>query len=215
MQIGDPKYKKCPSCGFLNKYYPGPYFVNYYGFHEWSDGYTFQELPSLKKTKLKRCGSCKKFYWHYTMGGNGSLGVDDQVDAIDFYLAKYRNDRFISWIYKKKNIFYLRTLLWREFNHHFRNFPHYTSNNTREEFSYNQEKVYIENIKALIDMVNSGCKMDLIHKVELYRNIGDFENATNLLNTINDPKLMDAKEKMMDAILSKNKNIILLKKPNR
>ena len=87
MQIGNPNYKTCPHCGAKEEYFPGPYFVNVYELTEWSDGVTFQELPSLEETELQQCYTCNQFYWFTHKGGG--LPLEGYLKAAKYFEKEY------------------------------------------------------------------------------------------------------------------------------
>ena len=124
MQIGKPAYKKCTHCDKNIEYYPHPFFVNFYGLTEWSDGETFSEIPSLKLSKLQKCLNCNKFFWFNQM--LGGMSFYDYIEALSFFESKYSKKSLINIIlsWRNKNrLLYIRLNILRSYNTRYRIHP--------------------------------------------------------------------------------------------
>jgi len=70
-----------------------------------------------------------------------------------------------------------------------------------------KHKEFVDNAKALIQLIEESSDDNIFLKAELYRNIGDFINAMNLLNKIEDS---DRKSILMNEIKEKNSNVVII-----
>lgn len=211
MQIGEPSYKKCPYCGQKNEYFSGPFFVNFYGLTEWSDGETFRELPSLKETKLQKCDSCNQFYWFKQKLGGMSL--EEYIQAIEYYENEFSKNTLINFINRLKNkrrLLYIRLNILRRYNDQFRVHPLSKGESIQSHKPKVYEAEFIDNAKSLIGLLTE-IKPDFHFLIaELYRNIGEFEKAKEALGKLSDG---DLKKLLLIEIEHKNCNVIIIKQP--
>jgi hypothetical protein len=211
MQIGSPSYKKCPHCSVENEYYSGPYNVCYYGLTEWSDGETFEELPSLKKTKLQKCESCGKFYWFSQMGGG--MSAEDYSEALDYFVELYSKKNLLNLILSSRNkrrIFYIRLNILRSYNDRIRIHPLSKKGDEKKTMSEEDKIVFINNAIELIELLKMLEPENHFLIAELYRNIGSFEEATIELNKVSD---VNYKRILLTEIVNKNCDVIIIKQP--
>ncbi len=211
MQIGEPSYKKCPHCGKKNEYYKGPFFIHYYGLTEWSDGKTFEELPSLKKSKLQKCDSCNQFYWFARkMGG---MSFDDYVEAAAYFEEKYLKlslTNLIHWLRNKQRLIYIRLNILRTYNDQIRIHPLSNDYIQREPIPDEKKEIFIKNAKRLIKFLVSVNSDDYFLIAELYRNLGEFEKAKEVLNKLTNS---DKKELLLREIELKNRDVVTIQQP--
>lgn len=206
MQVGDSKFKKCPHCGHKNRYFVGPFYVNFYGWFIWSDGEKFSEQPRLKKDWLQICDSCKSFYWHRRNGRIGKISFDDYVRALDFYKKIYETNPLKYWLFKNR-LLYIRLAIWRSYNDYFRVYP--VSMISKEQVINDDEskRVYTENARELIKLMGRKNDQNALYVAELYRNIDDFGNAKMTLERVRDRKYDQVKNQMLIEITNRSSRV--------
>lgn len=210
MDIGEPSYKKCPHCKKKLEYYNGPYFTHYYGLTEWSDGATFEEMPSLKETKLQKCNFCNNFYWYSQMDCN--MAFKDYCDAIIYFEKLYSRKTFIDFIFpslKGKRLLYIRLNILRKCNDKIRTPPLSNVPNKRT-FNENEKSIFINNAIKLIELLKKIEPSNHFLLAELYRNIGSFEESKAELNKVSDDK---KKRLLLKAIEKRNCDVITIIAP--
>ena len=214
MQIGKPAYKKCPHCGKNIEYYPHPFFVNFYGLTEWSDGETFSEIPSLKLSKLQKCLYCNKFFWfNQKLGG---MSFYDYIEALSFFESKYSKKSLINIIlsWRNKNrLLYIRLNILRSYNTRYRIHPLTKKNHEPYEAIEDDNvdhEIFLENAKKLIDLLRELDPNNYFLVAELYRNLGLFEESKNILNYVNDE---NKKSLLLKEIDKNNRNVIIVLQP--
>jgi ribosomal protein L32 len=206
MQIGDPKIKICPNCGHENIYYPGPFFVHLSRHIVWSDGVQSRETPSLKESRLQKCPNCHKFYWHKRK--LGGLSFTEYLDALNIYEKKYIIKQRIFKEYRDR-VIYIRFNIWRTYNSFLRPHP-YQEECEPVKVNINQDwtKAYIKNAKELIKLLSTDNK-NTLYIAELYRNIGDFDNAKNTLERLKDDESKQIKDVLLKEIALKNEKTVI------
>jgi tetratricopeptide (TPR) repeat protein len=212
MQIRKPSYKKCPYCGHKNEYYSGPFPVYYLGLTEWSDGETFHEVPSLKKTKLQKCDSCNQFYWFKQI--SGGLSFEDYVQAAAHFEYEYSemtiNNR-INRLRNKKRLLYIRLNILKKYNDQIRIHPLTNGHTIKKTIPPYKKEVFTKNVKVLIDLLNDIKSNDYFLFAELYRYIGDFDKAKEALKKLRES---NKKQLLLKAIELENREVITIKQPN-
>lgn len=206
MQIGKPSYKKCPHCEQQIAYYSGPYFLHSYEFIEWSDGETFEYLPSLKNTNLQKCDSCNKFYWFtQKLGG---MSFEDYVQAAEYFENKYSVKKSINFIYRlrnKKRLIYIRTNILRKYNDQIRIHPLSKGDKIKTPISIEKKIIFENNSKVLIDLLTEIKSDDFFLLAELNRNIGNFEESKRILDQLPN---CNKKDLLLKEIKIKNCDVI-------
>jgi len=224
MRVGEPKYKKCPGCGEMDSYYPGPYFFHIYGAIEWSDGKVFSSLPATEIKRLHICESCKNFYWHWRYYAlDLDLSFNENVRALIFFQRIYGRITLKNLLFKpfyNDRLFYIRISIWHSFNNRFREFPENYRCPRKPQSNLNDQiesdlhrQIYDDNAKELIRLMRSNREDYLMLKAELYRNIGEFETALEVINRVKTEKYLDAKNKIIREINLENKNTIIIEQP--
>jgi hypothetical protein len=216
MQIGESSYKQCPECGKMIEFYPGPFFVHYYGLTEWSDGETFQELPSLKETNLQRCPHCNKFYWYKKK--LGGLTFYEYYEALLFFETKYSKKSLIDSIFpkldkyyqKKQNLLYIRLCILRKFNDRIRIHPLANHNIKNDPIPERDKIIFLENATNLINLLKELEPNNHLLIAELYRNLGLFEKSKNALNNVKDENI---KRLLLNEINKHNRDVVIIKQP--
>jgi hypothetical protein len=187
-------------CGAISTYYPGPYFVNHYGLTKWSDGETFETLPSFKKSKLQKCDDCNQFYWHTRTGGGMSL--EDYLAASEYFQQKFSVPSISNYILarcNKKRLLYIRLEILRQLNDSIRVHPLRRENDlslirdklngaTRADslasdigdgrrMTDEQREIFIENARLMLPLLKDVEPHNHLLISELHRNLGDFQMA--------------------------------------
>jgi hypothetical protein len=209
MQIGQPSYRKCYHCGKKSEYYSGPFFVHHYGLTEWSDGETFQEIPSLKKTELQRCCFCNNFIWFSQM--LGVMTFKDYCDALIFYENLYSKKTIISRLFSTRNknrLLYIRLNILRSYNDRIRIHPLSNGKKESKPINENDKIIFIDNAKKLIELLRILEPDNHFLIAELYRNIGSFEDSK-----VEAVKICDENKKrlLLREIENKNQDVIIIK----
>ena len=217
MIMHEPSNIKCPHCEADFPVHDKPFFVHIYGFTEWSDGETFNELPSIKTSDLQRCDSCKGFFIYSTkMGG---LSVADCLDAITYFKEEYKKSAShdssseekekIKFNYQQR-IRSLRIQILRGYNNSIRKHP---LNNFSEEplpFSEPDRIIFLQSAKALLDLLLELDSTDYLLRAELNRNLGLFEDAQAEVNKLSNEKV---KAILLKEINTKNRDVVVIDSP--
>lgn len=208
MQIGKPSFKKCPACREQHRYYRGPFFVNLYPYTKWSDGETFNELPSLNKTKLQICQHCNTFFWFKQM--LGGLSFNEYYSALLFFEKKYSKKNIINLILARQNmrkLLYIRLCILRKYNDRIRVFPFENYNDKVDKIPENDTTIFIDNARNLICLLKELQPKNYFLISELYRNIGKFEESKKVLFNEKDE---NKKSLLMTEINKRNSNVIII-----
>ncbi|MEI6265931.1 MAG: hypothetical protein WCP74_12595 [Sphingobacteriia bacterium] len=211
MQIGSPSYRKCPHCGKKIEYYSGPFFVHYHGLTEWSDGETFEELPSLKVTELQKCYFCNNFFWFRQM--LGGMHFKDYCDALIFFEKLYSKKTIIDFVFpnrNKKRLLYIRLNILRKYNDRIRIHPLSNGEKKAKPIHENDKNIFINNAIELIELLKILEPDNNFLISELYRNIGSFEESKAELNKVYDE---NKKRLLLREIENKNRDVIIIKQP--
>jgi hypothetical protein len=211
MQIGRLTFRRCPHCGKNIEYSSGRFFVQLYGLTEWSDGETFEELPSLKKTELQKCHFCNNFFWfRQKLGG---MQFKDYCDALIFFEKLYSKKTIINFLFpnrNKKRLLYIRLNILRKYNDKIRVHPLSKGEKIAEPIDENDKNIFINNANKLIELLKIFEPDNNFLISELYRNIGLFEESKALLNKVYD---VNKKNLLLKEIENKNRDVIIIKQP--
>jgi hypothetical protein len=211
MQIGRLIFRKCPHCGKNIEYSSGRFFVHYYGLTEWSDGETFEELPSLKKTELQKCHFCNNFFWfRQKLGG---MQFKEYCDALIFFEKLYSKRTIINFIFSNRNknrLLYIRLNILRKYNDKIRVHPLSKGEKIAEPIHENDKNIFISNAIKLIELLKIFEPDNNFLISELYRNIGLFEESKAELNKVHDE---NKKNLLLREIENKNRDVIIIKQP--
>jgi tetratricopeptide (TPR) repeat protein len=209
IQTGKPSYKKCANCGYKNECYSRSFVDHNYRLTEWSDGESFQEVPSLKKTKLHKCGSCHQFYWNKR--GLGGLSFDDYVQAAAYFEYEYSEmtlNNFINRPRNKKRLLHIRLKILQRYNDQLRIPLLSNGEPIKKTIPIYKKEHFTNNIKLLIDLLTDTKSNDYFLIAELYRNMGNFEKAKAALDKLSQS---NKKEQLLKEIELKNRDVILIK----
>jgi len=211
MQIGNPSYKKCPHCRESNEYYFGPFFVNLYGYTEWSDGEIFQQLPSFEKTELQKCNSCNQYYWFTQY--LGGLSFENYVEAAKYFQEEYSKKSIANLLFKNRNkrrLLYIRLHILRRYNDTIRIHPLNERIDNKKIKSEYERLIFAENAKHLIHLLKIFKPNNHLLIAEIYRNLGEFKKAKNEITKLNDVTI---KELILTHIENENRDVITIKQP--
>ena len=199
MILNNAEIVACPFCG-KKKELLSLVSGNTFGSILWSDGKHIS--PMLPKVSpVQKCPRCRKYYIYYKQPTQtadhesfttGDLSYKEWKEAFAQFKADLTLD---NW---DKSLIYMRLI--QAFNDHYYRGPApaiYTRESVppEEEFSY-IEKIIIEFIKSTEWKYNS----NLLLKAELYREIGDFSQCKQTLNTIDISCLDDYERNIFKGI---------------
>ena len=200
---------KCPNCGNLLKK-ESLMSGNVIGAKIFSDGKRIApmlpEFPDLTK-----CKKCDTIFWLSKLKEIGSYDLDDKMssnweheDYADFLdiedYFKALNDNLAENMQEE---LFIRKRIWRAYNDRIRN----GKNLFIDE---NDEMKWRENCNKLLSLFDQSDLNQKIMTAELHRNLGDFDNCINLINSIDKDDLNWIKEKIINECTRKNKWVIEL-----
>jgi hypothetical protein len=187
--------------------------VNSFGSVLFSDG---MELGKRSQgfPKIIKCIKCKKYYW---LNDNNKLGEYNKYDKnINSEWKKATEAQFLSLnqyieavdsqtFNNKEEECYLRIRLWWKFNDRIRN-----RKNNNVLFRNNKDKIiYESNCIRLIEIFDEGSK-EKIMKAEAFRNLENFIECNNILETIIEENYIWIKDLIKKECERKNKFVIQL-----
>ena len=199
MILNNAEIVACPFCG-KKKELLSLVSGNTFGSILWSDGK--QISPMLPKVSpVQKCPRCRKYYLYYKQPTKtadhesfttGNLSYKEWKEAFVQLIAEPTLDDH------DKSVIYMHLI--QAFNDHYYRGPApaiYTKESVppEEEFRY-IEKIIIEFIKSTEWKYNS----NLLLKAELYREIGDFSQCEQTLNTIDISCLDDYERNIFKGI---------------
>ncbi|PKP50722.1 MAG: hypothetical protein CVT94_00850 [Bacteroidetes bacterium HGW-Bacteroidetes-11] len=181
MIIGNPIIIQCPVCNTnytKNSILSGNTFGGYF----WSDGSFFAPmLPD--QVVFNRCTECNTIFnisnapnheaWNYEDADGLTtvehLSKSELFEAIEKYIYINTNEEI-----------YLRKRLWQKLNNH----P--WKDEMPSTFAISPE--YRQNAEALINLLDKSNEDEILIIAELHRNIGNFKDCTDLINTLSDAR---------------------------
>jgi hypothetical protein len=215
MILGTYLIYKCPNCGRTTR--RGNIISgNTFGSVLYSDGK--QIAPMLPEFPyFIKCEKCKTFYWLNDENKAGEyegrerfyrlkdeskwkdsdharfLSSDEYLEAINLKVYKTNDEEQ-----------YLRRRLWWALNDKYRRDDEFV-------FNENDKDIYESNCIKLIDMLDKNEINDKITCAELYRNIGNYVECKNVLETIQEEKYNWIKEILLKECEKNNKKVIMLR----
>ena len=211
-------FKECPHCKHRNEY---PTKVGGGGIGElgyiWSDHIDFSTRPN--HSKVQRCLLCKSFFWDDYKDDRESFQF--YVEALKYFERKYVLTNIFGFVNKfiygrekkllnKENLIYVRTYILRSYNVQIREYQVNSISNVDAPKKTKSEKdkiLFVDNAKKLIHLLKQIDSKDLFLLAELYRNIGDFEEASRILNQLPDSY---KKELLLKEIEKRNSDVIII-----
>ena len=222
MQLGPVIVYQCPKCPnrISNSSMTSGNFI---GGKSYSDGKNVSPMSSPFLV-ITICSKCSAIFW---------LSKAKEVDRYDFMsrrwdqLADVRSARFLSiqeyFIALETNVaetaeeeFYKRKSIWWAFNDKFsggRMTLAFFDPKKNNEFLHDNEiaqKLYIENIKRMLNLIDPTNVNQLKLTAELNRNIGNFEKCLSILERIDDPDLDKIKAAIKKECEDKNTKVFQL-----
>jgi len=156
--------------------------------------------------RLTVCKNCDQFFWV-----KDAKEIETVTDRNDLR-KKWRDLSFIEFptfyqYFKALKLIpdelFIRINIWRSFNDFFRD-------KKEDQITSEMKQMNTENLTALLKMLDDTDNNELMMKVEVTRNLGQFEASRELLNIMNDLNLNWVKDKLLDEIDRKNKQVIQL-----
>ncbi|GBU21612.1 hypothetical protein R80B4_01508 [Fibrobacteres bacterium R8-0-B4] len=215
---------KCPECGrkaVRRSIISG----NTFGSILYSDGKRIAPmLPEFPY--IIKCGKCKTFYRLENKHKIGEYeGFDDESESMweNSDRAKFLSiDEYVEAINLKvyaikDEELYLRRRLWWAFNDKYRRFDDEVFFNMNDkdrdrDIDNGKDKdIYESNCIQLIEILDKSEINDKITCAELYRNMGNFAECKNILETIQEEKYNWIKELLMNECEKNNKKVVLLR----
>ena len=89
-------------------------------------------------------------------------------------------------------------------------YPEGTCKTPEAFITHEMESLNTENLILLLTLLNEADENDLLMKAEVLRNLGRFEESRLLLDKVNNPDLIEVKEKFLAEINNKNKQVFQL-----
>ena len=214
---------KCPKCG-RKAVSKSIISGNTVGAVSYSDGKQIAKmLPDFPY--IIKCGKCGAFYRlerKYRIGEEygygrdeskmkdcdyaGFLSIDEYIEAIDLKVYVNKNEEI-----------YLRRRLWWAFNDRYRRYGDelndgwYRNRGENRDIDRGADKeIYESNCIRLIEILDKNKTDDKIMCAELYRNIGNYAECKNILETIQEEKYNWVKELLIRECERKNTKTIML-----
>jgi hypothetical protein len=195
----------CPFCG---QYAKKKTLISYntFGAQLWSDGKNIApmkpEFPSLVI-----CKKCNQFFWI-----KDAKKVDEVTNSTELK-EKYGDIEFIEFptfhqYFKALESIddekFIRINIWWSFNDYFRN-------SNENEITPATDRLNTENLTALLKILDETDKNEILMKVEVLRNLMQFDASFKLLNRMNDANFDWVKEKLLAEIYNLNNKVIQLR----
>jgi hypothetical protein len=200
---------KCPNCGKFSTR-GSINSGNTFGAKIYSDGKRIApmlpEFPAIIK-----CKGCEIFYW---LNDENEVGEYDffedkinkewkNADRAEFLNINEYNEAINLKVYKDEDDHkFLRIKLWQAINDKFRN--------NLDMIEYEKE-IYEENCLKLIEILDKNEIYEKIMCAEIYRNLGNFIECKNILETISEEKYLWIKKIIENECILNNKKVIELK----
>lgn len=211
-------FKECPHCKHRNEYpnKVGGGKVRELGYI-WSDHIDFSTRPN--HSKVQRCSLCKSFFWDEWKTVRESFQF--HVEALKYFERKYLLTNIFGFVNKfiysrekkllnKGNLINVRTYILQSYNDQIREYQVNSISNVDAPKNTTSEKdkiLFVDNAKKLIHLLKQINSEDLFLLSELYRNIGDFEEASRILNQLPDS---NKKELLLKEIEKRNCDVIII-----
>ncbi len=188
MKLGPPRIVVCPLCKGLAKY---RYLLsgNYIDARLWTDGKLI--APMLPQPpEVVKCKHCKECYW---LSEAEKFSI---LNLLRILKASWTHPEFVEEpseeeYYKAigKNLAKtpqeekaLRILAWRRRNDAYR-----SETTSRIEMHVDTSPQWRENLESLLSVLDDVNESDLIVKAEILRQLGRFQDATEILERISSP----------------------------
>lgn len=213
-----PKILQCPNCAV--KMYT--FDLMSYTIHKsvvYSDG-KIEHSNSLSSDKqILICCDCHKPMWkNDAFIENSDVSYNQLPEAKDVYdlpfvfdddfsdkLALYFSDLLQNgFANTSEKEIYLRIKIWHLLNNKYRNQETDTSNTS--------QPLFVANLQSLIKIYKPDCDEQQLLLAEMYREIGNFEEANLQLTKINDPNVNSAYKQILKFNSNKKSNVFKISK---
>ena len=157
------------------------------------------------KDKDRKCIFYREFFKRKMMKKQINVNNAEFLTINEYYEAI--NSKFYANDIEQK---YLRIKLWHAINDKFRYDAFRNENNF--DMTEDEKGIYDGNCKMLIGLLDNKKIDNKIMCAELHRNIGNFTECKNILETINDEKYLWIKKLLENECDENNKKVIQIKK---
>lgn len=183
--------------------------ANTFGAKLYSDGKSiapmFPDVPEITK-----CSICEGIFWLKNQKEIGERNLWDEesewkdVKGAEFLTIYEYQSALDNKIYESKDDeIYLRQRIWWGFNDRVRfDEPIFTSET--------DEKLWLDNIKKLLELLDINELEEKIMIAELYRNIGEFQKCIEIVTVLENTELDWIREALVSECLEKNRSVVQL-----
>jgi hypothetical protein len=206
---GDTFVISCPYCG-QPAHYSGLASSNSFGGKAWTDGYCFYSM-SNNCSSYTRCFACKDIYSIRDAKRIGMMSitdfVDDSLDIPDEVWSKSRpiaepSDQDMYNSLQKgllSNEKEVRILAWWRSNDKFR---YLLKDETDEEVFADSSRQL--NLEETLCLMGSGNAIESLMKAELFRQSKRFDEAIEMVSSINDCETLSAKIEKIKSLAERS-----------
>jgi hypothetical protein len=204
MLPGPTKIIACPFCGQFAKK-ETIISANTFRAQLWSDCKSIAPMmPDFPK--LTVCKKCDQFFW--VKDAKEVETVTDHKELNEkwhdlYYIEFPTFHQYFKALELIPDELFIRAKIWRSFNDFFRD-------KKEDQITSEMKQMNTENLTSLLIMLDDTDNNELLMKVEVFRNLGEFEASKELLNRMKDPNLDWVKNRLMAEIHRKNRNVIKL-----
>ena len=118
------------------------------------------------------------------------LSLDEYIEAINFEVYRNKNEEC-----------FLRIRLWWAFNDRIRD-------GKKIFLNKNDKEIYELNCKKLIELLNKNTEDEILMRAELYRNLGNYIECINILETMDKDDYPILKDIIKKECENNNKNVV-------
>lgn len=172
MKYGAPIYRQCAHCGYAIEIHP-LIEGSHAGSVLWTDGF-IESTTMPAQAIVAKCGNCPEVVWLTDL----DPVEDPEPDRVTDY-EKLNGEDYLALLEKpqsldKNHTVLLRTLAWQETNHARRG----------KQVPKAHSEVEQNNMRALDALLGDEWENELIMKIEIARELGDFGKAEKLMEGI-------------------------------
>ena len=211
MQPGPTNYYKCPKCeNVISR--ESLRSGNTMAAKLYSDGKMIAPMmPEFPE--ITRCSKCKTIFWidKAELAGTSDPFILDREEFINseeagfLTIIEYKEALTMGSYSDIGEEKFLRIRAWWTFNDRVRNKEELFLNENEKSFWY-------ENSNRLLELLNNEDTEDKIRIAELNRNMENFENCMEVMDSIKDENYEWVKVKLRDECIKKNDKVIQLTK---
>lgn len=198
MLLGHPLIVICPACGQEHRQ-TNLLSGNTFGGMFWSDGSSFSPMmPDVPYFSV--CSSCRHFFCVKRCEQFES--TDESVyelPSLQHPDRKDLSDALTRRLFEGKDEeIYLRTRLWWSMNN--------INGQEIENQGNSDDKAYLENARALLNLLTTNNQYELLTMAELHRNLREFDTCLSLLSLIDEKRLEERKHQIEEACRKHSSN---------